>query len=75
MYIDGNWVPQKFEWTAMNDVEEADDGEMYWAVHEYTGEAHPAQYAKQLTHYTLTNEEAWNLVNAHNDALGFPRGA
>ncbi len=55
-------------WTAMNDVDEADDGILYWAIFEYvTGE----QYVKRLTNYRLTNSEAWAAVWSHNDLYGF----
>jgi len=55
-------------WTAMNDVEER-DGYMYWAVFEYVLEE--GNYARQLTQYDLSGDEAWAVANSHNAGMGF----
>ena len=56
-------------WTAMNDVEVADDGIMYWAIFEYVKDGDGFKVIR-LTGYDLTNKEAWNVVYSHN-AMGW----
>lgn len=57
------------KWVAINDVEEATDGVMYYAVHEYVLD--DKTYARPITEYELTGGEAWNLVHSHNKRMGF----
>lgn len=52
-------------WTAMNDVEVAHDGKMYWAVL-----MHTADGIEQMTGYDLENEVAWEVVRSRNEAMG-----
>jgi hypothetical protein len=58
-------------WSALNDVEESDDGVMYYAVVAYgTGEDKYDGFS-HVTTYDLTIEEAWALVHSHNERHGF----
>jgi len=58
------------EWTALNDVEVAEDGVMYWAVLSYAPDEKSDFSSTPITHFALTNEDAWNLVYTHNKQMG-----
>lgn len=64
-------MPKEFRvpgsWTAMNDVEEASDGKMYWAILEYTDD--DTTYCHSVTGYDLTPEVAWEVVRSRNEAM------
>lgn len=61
------YAPPPGMWDALNDVDVAVDGRMYWAVLAYdeTGE-----FAGAITAYDLEPEVAWAVVHSHNEALG-----
>lgn len=56
-------------WDALNDVEVAHDGKMYWAVLEYYEDGEEIR-ARSITGYDLTPEVAWEVVRSRNEALG-----
>lgn len=61
------------KWTAMNDVDFAEDGVMYWAIFEYLPlvEGAYTQATQRLTNYDLFNDQAWAAVWSHNALYGF----
>jgi hypothetical protein len=67
-----DYTPPPFMWDAMNDVEEAADGKMYWAIHAYGVDG---EYLGPVTQYDLTHEVAWDVVHSHNEGIGLERDA
>jgi len=57
-------------WDMLNDVEAADDGNMYYAILEHQ---EPDEYGitvRRLTGYDLTREQAFAAMKSHNSAIG-----
>jgi len=62
-------------WDALNDVEVAADGNMYWAVLERFEPDAAGREIRSITQYDLTHEVAWAVVRSHNEAMGLVEDA